>query len=262
MWPDDNSNSYIDTSDYSGLASGASAAGLAVPMFDMLPGDVSDAQQMAAYNTAPPAAVQAGMPWYAGAIQYGFSKAIDNAFPSSPSGVMGNTYGGSTAGANGHTYSLAPTGAGGGVASATTVRPLGGIPPLVPRHRRGCPVPGASLMEPGAIPSSDRRRGRRGRPGRKPRARSSRPWAGSDGSGWNVNFGAGGSATGTPSTAPSVAAPAATSYAPDQFGLPNFMVAAPGSQQTVQGIQASTMSPMLIIGALVVAVLVLRHKRG
>ena len=130
MWDD---SDYIDTSDYSGPSTGASAAGLAAPIDASLPGDVSDAQQMAGFNTAPAAAQQAGVPWYAGAVQYGISKAIDNTFPTSPTGVMGNVYPGSIGGTNGQTYTARPTGAGGGVISqAMGVSSFGGLPlPLV-----------------------------------------------------------------------------------------------------------------------------------
>lgn len=83
---------------------------------------------------------------------------------------------------------------------------------------------------------------------------------GLDGSGWNVNFGQGGVASSTiPAATPSVATPAATGYAPDQFGLPNFMLGNP-STQAVTSVQsaASGISPVLLIGALVVAVVLLK----
>ncbi len=105
----------LDTSDYSGLDTGATALGVVAPLDYSLPGDMSDSQQMNAYNTAPPAAQAAGVTWWQGAIQNGISKAIDNTFPTSPAGIMGNTYAGSTAGANGQTYTVKPLGAGGGV---------------------------------------------------------------------------------------------------------------------------------------------------
>lgn len=120
---------YIDTSDYSGSVLNAAAAGIATPIDYTLPGDSSDGQQMSAWNTAPAAAQAAGVPWWAGAVQYGISKAVDNTFPTSPSGVMGNTYAGSTAGANGQTYTLAATGAGGGV-TAAAAKSFGGIPAM------------------------------------------------------------------------------------------------------------------------------------
>lgn len=106
---------YLDTGDFSGLATDATGLGVIAPLDYSLPGDSSDNAQMAAWNTAPPAAQQAGVTWWQGAIQNGISKAIDNTFPNSPTGVMGNTYSGSTAGQNGHTYTQVPQGAGGGV---------------------------------------------------------------------------------------------------------------------------------------------------
>jgi hypothetical protein len=119
MWQDPlagtSSDPGLSTSDFSGYATDASALGVVTPLDYSLPGDSSDNQQMAAYNTAPPAAQQAGVQWWQGAVQNGISKAIDNTFPTSPTGVMGNTYAGSTAGYNGQTYTVKPLGAGGGV---------------------------------------------------------------------------------------------------------------------------------------------------
>lgn len=106
---------YLDTYDFSGLATDASGLGVIAPLNYSLPGDASDYAQMAAWNTAPPAAQQAGVQWWQGAIQNGISKALDNTFANSPTGVMGNTYSGSTAGQNGQTYTLNPQGSGGGV---------------------------------------------------------------------------------------------------------------------------------------------------
>src|SRR6516164_5983455 len=101
-----------DTDIYSGDPSGATAAGVPAPIdqSQVLPGDVSDAQQMSAWN--PPAAQAQGIPW-GGAAVYGITKAIDNQFPGSPTGIYGNVYPGSAGGYNGRTYTLRPIGAGG-----------------------------------------------------------------------------------------------------------------------------------------------------
>jgi hypothetical protein len=117
----------INTDDYSGLDTGATALGVVAPLDYSLPGDISDTQQMQSYNTAPPAAQAAGVTWWQGAIQNGISKAIDNTFPTSPTGVMGNTYAGSVAGANGQTYTVKPLGAGGGVLGSAP-KTVAGIP--------------------------------------------------------------------------------------------------------------------------------------
>jgi hypothetical protein len=123
---------YLDTSDYDGPASTAQAAGIPYTSDYVLPGDSTDAAQMAAWNTAPAPAQAAGVQWWQGLVQYGVSKAIDNTFSSSPTGVQGNVYPGSGAGLNGATYTQRPTGAGGGVLSvkATAGGSIGGIPVL------------------------------------------------------------------------------------------------------------------------------------
>ncbi len=118
----------LNTDDFSGASTDASALGVVAPLDYTLPGDVSDSQQMAAWNTAPPAAQQAGVTWWQASIQNGISKALDNTFPNSPTGVMGNTYAGSTAGYNGHTYTVKPLGAGGGVLGAGGGGMVKGIP--------------------------------------------------------------------------------------------------------------------------------------
>lgn len=107
---------------FSGDPGTAGAAGVpsAVTM-DQLPGDVSDQQAMGQWN---PAARQ-GAPWWAGIAAYGISRAIDNQFPNSPTGIMGNTYPGSGMGANGRTFSQRPTGSGGGVVRAGIKSPIG-----------------------------------------------------------------------------------------------------------------------------------------
>lgn len=93
----------------------------------LLPGDVYDAQQMAPWN--PPAAQQQGAPWWAGIAAYGITRAIDNVFPGSPTGMQGNVYPGSAAGYNGRTYTLRPLAAGGTVAQAKVS--IGGNPLLL-----------------------------------------------------------------------------------------------------------------------------------
>lgn len=133
MWEDPlagtGSDGSLNTSDFSGAATDATALGVVAPLDYSLPGDISDSQQMNAYNTAPPAAQAAGVQWWQGAIQNGISKAIDNTFPTSPTGIMGNTYPGSTAGINGQTYSVKPLGAGGGVLGQSIASgPFKGIP--------------------------------------------------------------------------------------------------------------------------------------
>lgn len=108
----------MDDEDLGGYYSGdplkASAAGVpaAVPSANgyYLPGDVSDAVQMEPFK-APPAQQQ-GAPWWAGLVMYGASKAIDNQFPGSPTGVLGNVYPGSGASWDGRTYTF-NTGTGG-----------------------------------------------------------------------------------------------------------------------------------------------------
>jgi len=80
----------------------------------VLPGDVSDQQQMGGWN--PPAAQAQGVPWWGGIAAYGITRAIDNQFPGSPTGIHGNVYPGSMGGYNGRTYTVRPIGAGGGVA--------------------------------------------------------------------------------------------------------------------------------------------------
>lgn len=120
-----------NAADYSGDPNTAGAAGMPTPFdaYQCLPGDVADAQQMDQWN--PPAAAQAGAPWWAGIAAYGVTKAIDNQFPGSPSGIMGNVYPGSIGGYNGRTYTLRPIGTGGGAASATAKLSLGGSPILL-----------------------------------------------------------------------------------------------------------------------------------
>lgn len=112
--------------DYSGDPALATSVGLP-PMLDpamFLPGDIYDEQQMGAWNT--PAAQAQGMPWWQGLAIYGATKAIDNQFPNSPTGVWGNVYPGSAQGANGRTYSQRPLGVGGGVAQASGRFTFGG----------------------------------------------------------------------------------------------------------------------------------------
>ena len=112
---------------YSGDSNAGTAVGVPSPIYGgfALPGDVADAQQMQAWNPAP--AADQGAPWWAGIMAYGVTRAIDNQFPQSPTGVMGNTYPGSTAGTNGRTYTQRPAGAGGGAVQATVRSPIGGL---------------------------------------------------------------------------------------------------------------------------------------
>ncbi len=91
---------------------------------------------------------------------------------------------------------------------------------------------------------------------------------GQDGSGWNVAFGAAASAgDGAPQTMakPSVATPVAVGYSPDQFGLPNFMTAALGEQTThavtTTTAQAVGVSPVMLVGLALLAVVILRHAK-
>ena len=118
----------IDTDAYSGDPMLSSTVGI-TPGYDpslLLPGDVSDQQQMAAWNPQP--AQDQGAPWWAGIAAYGITRAIDNAFPNSPSGIYGNVYPGSLPGYNGRTLTQRPLGAGGGVATARGSVQLGGNP--------------------------------------------------------------------------------------------------------------------------------------
>lgn len=111
--------------EYSGDDSGATAVGVPSPYSssDVLPGDYGDDQAMAPYNS--PQAAAAGAPWWAGMAAYGITKAIDNQFPNTPTGVMGNTYPGSFPGANGRTYTNRPAYGGGGVSSRVAVKASG-----------------------------------------------------------------------------------------------------------------------------------------
>lgn len=117
--------------DYSGSDLTASAVGMPTDYSagGILPGDVSDQQQMGPWS--PPAAQAQGVPWWAGTVMYGVTRAIDNAFPGSPTGIMGNTYPGSGASAYGRTYTQRPTGIGGGTAAARASLSLGGNPLLL-----------------------------------------------------------------------------------------------------------------------------------
>lgn len=100
-----------DLSDYySGSPLTAQAVGLPGMSPGYLPGDIPDAVQMEPFSPAP--AQQQGAPWWAGAVMYGVTKAIDNQFPGSPTGIMGNTYPGSGASWDGRTYTF-NTGTGG-----------------------------------------------------------------------------------------------------------------------------------------------------
>lgn len=116
-----------DLGGYSGDPNMGTAVGVPVPVYSgyPMPGDISDEAQMAPW-TPPYVRQQAGgdVPWWASAAVYGISKAIDNAFPNSPSGVMGNVYPGSGASVSGRTYSQRPVGAGGGTMGAGYRRPL------------------------------------------------------------------------------------------------------------------------------------------
>lgn len=114
---------------YSGDPTYAAQVGLPAPAGGVLPGDIADQQQMAPFNA--PAAQQQGAPWWAGGVMYGLTRAIDNAFPGSPTGIMGNTFPGSIAGANGRTYVLRPLAGGGNVQSAQATVNLGGNPLLL-----------------------------------------------------------------------------------------------------------------------------------
>lgn len=104
--------------DYSGDPNLSTLVGLPPPMDPaaFLPGDIADDQQMSGWNPAP--AQQQGQPWWQGVATYGITRAIDNQFPNSPTGIWGNTYPGSAPGYNGRTYTQRPLAAGGGVASA------------------------------------------------------------------------------------------------------------------------------------------------
>lgn len=128
--PYSSDNTY-STEDYSGDPGTSPALGVPTSTDYSLAGDSSDNAQMGAWNPAP--AQAAGVPWWQGAIQYGVTKAIDNAFPNSPTGVMGNVYPGSGAGTNGRTYTQRPQGAGGGIMTArigANAAGVGGIPVL------------------------------------------------------------------------------------------------------------------------------------
>lgn len=116
--------------DYSGDPAGATAVGLP-PGVDpnyYLPGDIYDAQAMAPWT--PPAAQAQDMTWWQGLMAYGITKAIDNQFPNTPTGIYGNTYPGSIAGP-GRTYTLNPLANGGGAASAGARFSLAGNPLLM-----------------------------------------------------------------------------------------------------------------------------------
>lgn len=109
----------FNSGDFTGDPFTSTAVGVpAAPAYYQLPGDQADAQAMDAWNPAP--AAQAGAPWWAGIAAYGITRAIDNQFPGSPTGIQGNTYPGSGAGNSGRTYTMRPNGAGGGVGSAST----------------------------------------------------------------------------------------------------------------------------------------------
>lgn len=110
---------------YSGDPLQASAAGIPAGFYsgDILAGDQADAAHMERWN---PAADQ-GVPWWAGIATYGISKAIDNAFPGTPTGTRGNTYPGSGAGPGGRSYTQRPTNAGGGTVTARVGTPLGAL---------------------------------------------------------------------------------------------------------------------------------------
>ncbi len=91
---------------------------------------------------------------------------------------------------------------------------------------------------------------------------------GMDGSGWNIAFGQASQAgDGAPSTMakPSVATPVAVGYSPDQFGLPNFMTAALGEQTThavtTTTAQAVGVSPVVLVGLALLAIVILRHVK-
>ena len=110
---------------YSGDPNMGGAVGVPVPVNvgGLMAGDVADQQAMGPW-TAPQAAQQ-GAPWWAGIAAYGVSRAIDNQFPTSPTGIAGNTYPGSGAGYGGNTYGQRPSGAGGGPVRATVRTPMG-----------------------------------------------------------------------------------------------------------------------------------------
>jgi hypothetical protein len=91
---------------------------------------------------------------------------------------------------------------------------------------------------------------------------------GMDGSGWNIAFGQASTAgTDGPakSTAPSVATPVSVGYSPDQFGLPNFMMAALGEQTahttTTTTAAVAGVSPFMLVAIALVAVLILKHAK-
>lgn len=116
--------------DYSGDPNLSTSVGLP-PVYtgQQLPGDVADAQAMDPWTPAP--AAQQGAPWWAGIAAYGITKAIDNQFPTTPTGTWGNVYPGSAPGYNGRTYTQRPLGAGGGVASAAGRFTMRGDPMLM-----------------------------------------------------------------------------------------------------------------------------------
>ena len=118
----------LESGDYSGDPYTAGAAGMPSDYGRGMPGDYADEQAMGRWN--PPQAAAQGAPWWAGIAAYGVTRAIDNQFPGSPTGVMGNVYPGSVGGWNGRTYTNRPIGAGGGVASANARLSLGGNPIL------------------------------------------------------------------------------------------------------------------------------------
>ena len=114
-----------DLGGYSGDPQAGSSAGVPVPVYsgEMMPGDIADNQAMAPWNPAP--AQQQGVPWWAGIAAYGITKAIDNQFHGSPTGLTGNTYPGGGSNAVGKSYTLRPTGAGGQAVRAGISSPLG-----------------------------------------------------------------------------------------------------------------------------------------
>ena len=114
-----------DFGGYSGDADMGGAVGVPSQLGAILPGDMGDYQHMGGFNTGP--AKSEAAPWWANAAIYGFSRAIDNAFPGSPTGTMGNTYPGSGAGYGGRTYTNRPTGAGGNTVSAKVRSPIGNM---------------------------------------------------------------------------------------------------------------------------------------
>lgn len=80
--------------------------------------DGAEWNKMQPYSGAPAGREQ--QPWWQNMVAYGFTKAIDNTFPTQANGVRGNTQPGSFAGQNGRTYNQV-----GGVNAAPTLAGIG-----------------------------------------------------------------------------------------------------------------------------------------